>query len=178
MRYFISINVDHKLKEKISEFEQSLVKEIKFNWVDPNNLHLTLKFLDEIERDQIRALKKTLATIKENSFSLALRQLILFPSPASPRVLAISLQGDLDKLSHLKKEIDEHCRVLGFSVENRSFSPHITLARIKKLGEVKKVYPYLNHDFALSLQVSSFALMSSILKKEGSHYELIQEFFL
>ena len=175
-RCFISINVPSEFKKKISEFEQEFIKKIQFNWVVPENLHLTLKFLNEIESDQIAALKKTLNTIKIESFSLILEKLILFPSPASPRVLCIDLQGDLKQLQSLKKEIDKHCLVLGFPAENRGFSPHITLARIKKLGEVKKVYPYLNHDFALDFKVSSFVLMSSILTREGSQYEVLSEF--
>ena len=178
MRCFISINVPLDIKKKIEEFEHNLVKQIQFNWVVPDNFHLTLKFLDEIQRDQIEALKKTCATIKEAPFSLSLKQLILFPSTASPRVLAIHLEGELEKLQRLKKQIDKHGLTVGFPGENRDFSPHITLARIKKLGEVKKIYPYLNHDFALDFKVSSFALMSSILTREGAQYELIKKFLL
>ncbi len=178
MRCFISINVSCDLTQKIHEFEKKLIDDIEFNWVVPENLHLTLKFLSHIKRDQREALKKTLSTIKEAPFSLRLGPLSLFPNSDSPRVLAINLGGDLERLQALKKEVDKHCLILGVPLEERVFSPHITLARIKKLGEVKKVVPYLNHDFALDFKVVSFALMSSVLTGEGAHYELIREFFL
>ena len=76
-RCFISINVPGEFKKKISEFEEVFAKKIQFNWVVPDNLHLTLKFLNEIESDQIAALKKILNTIKVKSFSLILEKLIL-----------------------------------------------------------------------------------------------------
>ena len=72
-----------------------------------------------------------------------------------------NLEGELEKLQRLKKQIDKHGLTVGFPGENRDFSPHITLARIKKLGEVKKIYPYLNHDFALDKNKDKFPIQLS-----------------
>ncbi|MBI2608347.1 MAG: RNA 2',3'-cyclic phosphodiesterase [Deltaproteobacteria bacterium] len=178
MRLFLSIDIDRSVLLKVEEIQKEIKQKVGFNWVPPENFHITLKFLDAFKKDQVEGLKILLGSIKLPSFKLSLEKLELFPTVSEPKVFIYSLGGDSERLEELHELIEKSCRTLGFAREKRKFHPHLTLARVKKLSEVKKVFSYLNKKCGLEFNVNSFCLMHSTLTPEGAQYSLIKEFKL
>ena len=102
-------------------------------WVNPDGIHLTLKFLGETDPGLVGkilgGLERAAAGIRP--FNLCLSGIGAFPSVSSPRVIWVGVKGDLDLVGELQGRIDREMRsVGGFSVEGRSFTPHLTLGRL------------------------------------------------
>jgi len=178
MRLFLSIGIDPSVLLKVQEIHKEIKEKVDFNWVPPQNLHITLKFLNDVHKDQLEGLKKILEGIQLSCFTLSIESLELFPTVSEPKVFIYSLGGDLKTLKELYELIEKRCRALSFERETRKFHPHLTLARVKKLSEVKKVYSYLNNKLGLGFKVNSFCLMQSTLTQEGAVYDMIKEFKL
>ncbi|MBI2916934.1 MAG: RNA 2',3'-cyclic phosphodiesterase [Chloroflexi bacterium] len=107
-------------------------------WVNPGGIHLTLKFLGDVEEplitDLVRALEAACGPVP--AFSLALGTPGAFPSTGSPRVLWIGLTGQLDSLAFLQRRVEDSLQPLRFPPEDRAFSPHLTLGRVRESRQV------------------------------------------
>jgi 2'-5' RNA ligase len=136
IRSFIAIELPEEAKEGLARLKKELERnEHKFvKWVDPWGIHLTLKFLGNIPS---KRLTEIIEAIKEaaqgiSPFHLEISGLGAFPSLSQARVFWVGIGGELDKLSRLQQNIDSALAVLGFAKEERSFVPHLTLARIRQ----------------------------------------------
>ena len=136
IRSFIAIELSKEAKKGLARLKKELEKdEHKFvKWVDPEGIHLTLKFLGNIPSKRVteitEAMKKAAQGI--SPFLLEISGLGAFPSLKQARVLWVGVSGELDKLSRLQQNIDSALAVLGFANEERPFVPHLTLARIRE----------------------------------------------
>ena len=108
----------------------------KVRWVRPEGIHLTLKFLGNISEPQVEAVTWAMtATAKESSpFRLELGQLGVFPNARRARVLWCGVEGDMSVLTELQQRTETALESLGHSRENRLFSPHLTLGRVREDG--------------------------------------------
>jgi len=183
IRSFIAIELSAEIKEEISRFQEGLKKADLPNvkWVDPNGIHLTLKFLGYTTADTIPAI---IAAIEETAagippFQLTVGGLGVFPSPERVRVAWMGMAGDTDILGQFKQRLDKSLAVLGFSAEKRIFTPHLTLARVRELataGERQKLARLIaSADFAASQPVSvdNIYLIRSLLTPKGAVYSRI-----
>ncbi|MFH1091300.1 MAG: RNA 2',3'-cyclic phosphodiesterase [Pseudomonadota bacterium] len=102
-------------------------------WVRPESVHLTLKFLGYVDEAQIEPLAQASAGAAEAHPQLALRLdgMGVFPSRSRPRVVWLGLAGDVERLSALQKDIESAAADFGFEPENRAFTPHLTLGRVR-----------------------------------------------
>lgn len=103
-------------------------------WVEPNSIHLTLKFLGEVRGDDLSAVKVALAASAEGQAELSLRLASVgcFPGWSRPRVIWVGIREDqAGSLQALQSDIDARLATLGFAREERDFSPHLTLARLR-----------------------------------------------
>ena len=113
-------------------------------WVRPEGIHLTLKFMGEIPIATVEKVLKSLpeTVLESRPFSLAIKGFGVFPNPRRPRVLWAGLDGDLETLSKLQLVVDDTVGMLGLPKEQRTFSPHLTLGRVRRdvsQGELLKI---------------------------------------
>jgi 2'-5' RNA ligase len=134
LRTFIAIDVPPAVLDTITRI-QNRFKSLGLNasWVNPGNMHLTLKFLGETDPDRIPGIqnKLTEALAPFSPFRLSLDSAGVFPNTKHPRVLWVGLKDEEGTLETLQTAIEKALESAGFPREQRSFSPHLTLARIK-----------------------------------------------
>ena len=136
VRAFISIPISQETKAVLAATIRSLQREVVsgVRWVKPEAIHLTLKFLGQIDHAQVEAVLKAMGSAARRTGPLDLRLGGLggFPNASSPRVIWIALKGDLDALGKLQAKVDdEMSRVMGSPKETRPFAPHLTLGRMR-----------------------------------------------
>ncbi len=183
MRCFISINLPEKLKREIHDTTEELRRrKSDVKWVLAENLHITLKFLGEVSEDAVKELQRGLSSVaeKSNSFRMGLRGLGMFPDKRRPRVVWIDLI-DTDELKKLQEMVEKATITLGFEKEDRPFSPHLTIGRVKSfmgMGYLlTAVEAIKDKDFG-NIGVDAFSLMKSDLKPSGAQYTTLAEFHL
>ena len=135
IRSFIAVELPSGLKNELAELETQLKKASPpvVKWVDPNSIHVTLKFLGEIFEASIDEL---MLAIEESAqgilpFQLEVRGVGAFPNLERPQVLWTGVKGELEKIAQLQKRIESNTEQLGSPRESRAFSPHLTLGRVR-----------------------------------------------
>ena len=184
IRCFIAVELPPSIKNSLFEFLDRLKpisKSIK--WVNPSGIHITLKFLGEIEPSEVKKVSGELQRIKGivNPFELKISGNGAFPNKRRPRVFWLGLQQDEQRsLFRLHQWIDEQLEALGFEKEKRRFSPHLTLGRVKYPEDFSNVFDYLkDHPFEPdTLNVEEIVFMRSELKPTGAEYTVIQSYKL
>jgi 2'-5' RNA ligase len=136
IRSFIAIELPEEAKKGLARLRKELERdEHKFvKWVGPGGIHLTLKFLGNIPAKRVAEITEAMekATQGISAFHLEISGLGAFPSLKQVRVFWVGIGGEMDKLSRLQQSIDSALAALGFAKEERSFVPHLTLARIRE----------------------------------------------
>ncbi|MFW6233075.1 MAG: RNA 2',3'-cyclic phosphodiesterase, partial [Nanoarchaeota archaeon] len=161
-RCFVSVEPPAHIKKEILKIQKVLPKFIGKS-IELENLHLTLKFLSEIDEETILKVKKKLSEIKLNKIHCKINTLGVF-SEKFVRIIWLKVQG----VEELQKLIDEKLNEIGFEKENR-FMSHLTIARVKIINNKKDFLKKLNKiDIPeLEFNIKSFELKESILKPEG-----------
>jgi len=136
IRSFIAIELPEEAREGLARLRKELERdEHRFvKWVDPGGIHLTLKFLGNISSKRVTEITEAIEESAQgiSPFHLEISGLGAFPSLRQARVFWVGIGGEVDKLSRLQQGIDSTLAVLGFAKEERSFVPHLTLARIRQ----------------------------------------------
>ena len=142
VRTFIAIEIPKTVISKIRELQDAIkASGFKIRWVRAENIHLTLKFLGDIEESKIVEIAEAVSkTAEEHSpISLKAKGIGVFPGIKRPRVLWVGLAGQLEALVKLQTTLDENSIVLDFPREKRPFKGHLTMGRIKDRIDVKKL---------------------------------------
>ena len=171
MRLFLAINLPKEVKGHLFDL-QGKVKDAKINWVHKKNLHLTLKFLGEVEEDKIEELKKRIQ-IKEKNFRVSLTNLGFFPSDKNPRIIWVGLEPE-DKLIALEQKLDGELLTLFSENSSQVFKAHITLGRIKsnrRKEDFHKSVQQVNVN-KITFPITSFQLINSVLRRGNLEYEV------
>ncbi|MBI3399138.1 MAG: RNA 2',3'-cyclic phosphodiesterase [Deltaproteobacteria bacterium] len=180
VRAFIAIEVPKELTKSLREMQDALRNtNNKIAWVKPENIHLTIKFLGNIEINKINDIEKILkdAVGQIHSFNLSIKWVGIFPTINNPRVIWIGIEDD-KKLASLYNNLEEGLATLGFKKEERPFKPHLTLGRVKFLKDKSGLKERLEKfaDIKLgSCVVDSLILFKSELTQEGSMYTKLRE---
>ena len=182
MRCFIGIPVEEwrgelsRLLEKIKRG----TREVK--WVKAENLHVTLKFLGEIEEEMVGKIKKTLAESLQDvtAFSLTAGALGAFPSLSSPRIIWLGIGEGKEKIEKIFKKIERGLTEFGISPEARKYHPHITLGRVKRRADKGWWKGVLNTKLPRfpRMVVREVVLYQSCLHPEGPEYKPIGRYNL
>lgn len=135
IRAFIAIELPLEIKSVLGELQSRLGADAAatVKWVRPESMHLTLRFLGDIDTSNVAQITSAMKTSCENlhSFNLKLADTGAFPNTKSPRVIWVGLQGDMEKLGLLHHNLQRTLSKMGFKPDNRAFSPHLTLGRIR-----------------------------------------------
>ena len=133
-RTFIAVDFPNQVIEKINKLQKSLNGSASsiIRWMKPENIHLTLKFLGEVELAKVQIIEKNLDIIANEikPFHLNLEEIGAFPNWGHPRIVWIGIEKS-EPLLLLAKEIEENMRNLGCPSEVKPFSPHLTIGRVR-----------------------------------------------
>lgn len=180
VRAFIAIELPGSVKSALSQLQDNLKRSehTSVKWVDTGSIHLTLKFLGNIATETIPELTKVLSEAARGitPFHLELGEMGVFPNLRAPRVVWVGLRGETATLSILQENIESALIPLGFPPENRAFSPHLTLGRVREKaspGERRSLGQAVASSKVASMEpfpVDSLSLMRSTLTREGAVY--------
>lgn len=178
MRYFIAVNLPIDLKEKIRKATKNL-QDKGLKKVAPEKLHLTLKFLREVNENKIEEVKEKLREIEFERFSVGLKGTGCFPNMNFIKVFWLGIGEGRENLIGLQGEIDEKLSKINFKKEKKKFEPHLTIARVKFLQDKGKILEELKKiQLEENFEVNNFYLMESMLQKGGPKYKKIDSFKL
>jgi len=174
MRLFIAIDIPKSLKAEILRIQEEIKNLGRINIVPKENLHITLKFLGEV--DDSKVIIKALEEIEFEKFSIISGNAGFFPTDNFINVIWIGFNDD-EKLLELQQQIDN---ILSKKFKKeKNFISHATIARVKYLPvENKEEFKKLKNRkiTPMKFKVESFKLMKSILTQQGAIYETIKEF--
>lgn len=176
MRLFIAIEIPREVKDYLFTIKNNFNKNLaKVNWIAKKNLHLTLKFLGNIDEKLIPKIIEKLNEIKFDSFELELDNLDSFPNPNYMKVLWVGVKN-FNKVIELQSEVEEKLRE--YFEKDKEFSAHITLGRIKFVKDKPEFNSILKKTKInkIKFKVDSFSLIKSELSKNGPTYINLEKF--
>jgi RNA 2',3'-cyclic 3'-phosphodiesterase len=179
MRLFVAINFTAKDRQRMSRAVRRMREaELPVRWVDPDQIHMTLKFLGEVRPERVPDVVAATARVAEKTqpFPLTLGGGGAFPTTRRPRVIWVAAHAS-PELRCLKHDLEWELAPLGFEREVRAFHPHVTLGRARpdaRAGDFRGFEDMVAAmDFRAEIQVRNVDLMKSTLSARGSRYEKI-----
>lgn len=183
VRSFVAIELPDKLKEELRSLEAQLKSggNSFVKWVDPQSIHLTLKFLGNVPSGRLDDIVKVLEGVVAGipPFHLEVKELGVFPNLRRLQVIWVGLRGNLETLRQLQKRVESALIPLGFPVENRDFTPHLTLGRVREgvpsdsRERLGKLIAEAKFEAVTGIEVSTLSLMRSQLTRAGAIYSRI-----
>ncbi len=181
MRCFVAINLSSEIIQKIDRFVLGLkakYKQEKISWVKPENYHITLDFLGDIDEGRVadvcQSVEKVVNEYKKFDINIEIFKFTAFPSEKRPRVLVLESNPDENGCVYdIQKKI--HCSLLkkGFKLDDKKWRIHITIGRIKNKVNIN----FLNFSFCpVVLKISEISVMESVLERQGARYTKLQSF--
>lgn len=182
VRSFIAVNLNPEIKEYLTSLQANLnIPETKIKWVEKNNLHLTMKFLGYISLEQTELIKSILKEItsRYSPFIIKLSSNMgIFPTYKMPRIIWVGIEEDISELKELYNYIENNLSNKGFPREDKDFSGHITIGRVKfirdKTGFIQILKRIEVNNF--TQEVGSIDLMESKLTPNGPIYNVADKF--
>ena len=174
VRTFICIDIPAEIKLRMEKLQATLRSAGgQVSWTRPNNIHLTLKFLGNVPAARVAAVCSGVRTACQGigSFKVTVSGAGCFPSPRSPRVLWVGL-AKAPELVSLYESVEDAMSSLGFDRETRTFSPHLTIGRLRsrenaqRLGELITSIGFESETF----EAREVIVMRSSLKPTGAIY--------
>lgn len=182
IRAFLAVDLNRAVRETLTEFQNQVASILPVKWVSPKSMHLTIKFLGDIEHEQITVLQNVLRDVTKGSeqFSLTIKGLGGFPSLQKPRVLWAGVAGDVDHLEVLVSCVESALNPLGYGQEDRPYRPHLTLSRIKsharQIGHIFETSEVLKKEWMFgSVIINRLCLFQSQLTPNGATYSRLWE---
>ena len=177
IRTFIALEIPLTLKETINRIQSDLRLQIastdRVSWVAAGGIHLTLKFLGDVQSDAVEKIRRSVesASLSSTPFQLGSSITGAFPNLKRPRVLWIGIEEN-EALSKLQKEIDRSLSTLGFPPDGKRFHPHLTVCRIRRLtpdSPLPAAFGGTKVD-PVSWRVGEILVMKSTLRPGGGEY--------
>jgi 2'-5' RNA ligase len=177
MRTFIAIEIPSEIKTEMAKAQEQLRRAaaVDAGWTQPEGIHLTLKFLGEVSETRVPEMMSALTNVVAGTggFRLELSGVGTFPNPGNARVVWIGIAGAIDRLLKLQAMVEEAMIGLRFEREERKFTPHLTLGRIKFIHSrdawLKSLESIKDVRFP-AFEVNAISLMKSDLKSTGAVY--------
>jgi RNA 2',3'-cyclic 3'-phosphodiesterase len=167
-RLFVGIQVPDDLRRRLAGLQTGLAGA---RWVAPENLHVTLRFIGQVDGTVARDIDTALSAIRAPAFGLGVNEVGCFGSGRKVRMLWAGAERN-EALVHLHGKIESAVVRTGLEPEHRKFSPHITLARFRKASphQVGGFIEANNPFFVAPFQVTAFTLFESFLRPDGAQY--------
>ena len=174
MRLFFAIDPPEDVRMLLQELREDLTG---VRWIPESNLHLTLRFIGEADEGRQRDIVDAAASVRADSVSVRLVGAGTFPSLRRPSVLWACVENARG-VQHLQSRLSDSLGELGLRREDRPFSPHVTLARVRH-GLRSEIRAWIAAHEAFStdtFSAVSFELYSSELRPEGAAYRKLQSY--
>ncbi|MGH9849358.1 MAG: RNA 2',3'-cyclic phosphodiesterase [Blastocatellia bacterium] len=175
MRTFIAIEIPAEIKTALSRLQTELRRAgAEVSWTKPENIHLTLKFLGEIEETLVSEIERACVDVAAEfqPFTLDLDSTGVFPNARQPRVLWAGLAGETEKAVEIQRRLDERLAAIRFDREEKSFRPHLTIGRVKSNRRTRELLA-LTRSYQLprlAFDVKEIVVMKSELLPAGARY--------
>ena len=181
MRTFVAIELDEHCRRDLATAIEQMEHAVEgVKWVDPESAHLTIKFIGQLDENDVPAAVAVLqeAASQARPFTIRVRGISAFPSESNPRVIHAPVEEPEGILATLAQHIDERLNEeLEIKRENRDFKPHVTLGRVRK-GESCPSVDELAREAGESnfgeCQVEEVVLMKSDLTPRGAVYTALE----
>jgi 2'-5' RNA ligase len=183
IRSFIAVLLPDGAKHALAALQDKLRSGSKapVRWVDPRNIHLTLKFLGNISPGMVGRITSGMQAAARDARPLRIKVkgLGAFPSTNKVNIIWVGLAGDIEELALLQKRIDTQLSPLGFKSEDRPFTPHLTIARLRdnasseERRELGRLLAETSFAPPQAIDVEAIHLMKSQLTREGPIYNTI-----
>ncbi len=180
MRLFIALPLTKEIEEALGKIIFILKqKSGRVKWVAPKNIHLTVKFLGEVDENKLDEIKKAIQMVakKYERVNCSLDAVGGFPNLSRPRVIWAGLAGEIENMEKIVNDIEEETFKLGFPKEEKRFKPHLTLGRIKESYGLDDLVNYIKsyRMEPMNFQMSTLVLFKSTLTPGGPIYDKLFE---
>jgi len=176
IRLFVALDFPEDVRQRLAALGGGVPGA---RWTEADNLHLTLRFIGEVPGDQAAEIDQALAEVTAPAFDLVLDGVGVYGSGRNARVLWAGVERS-DALSHLQSKVESALVRCGLPAEERKFSPHITLARLKDAPKdrVGRFIEERGLFRAGPIRMDHFTLYRSHLGKGAAVYEALGEYGL
>jgi RNA 2',3'-cyclic 3'-phosphodiesterase len=180
VRLFVALDLPEAVRRALAELIANLKPKSRgARWLQPENLHITLKFIGHVGNEKLSPIQSVLSSIHAaQPIELHFRGMGFFPNERRPRAFWCGVAGS-PNLAELAADIDRALVPLGIEAETRPFTPHLTLARFKSDEGVREVVHAANdmksNDFGAATE-TNFHLYESLLKSTGAQYNRVASF--
>ena len=182
IRCFIAIEIPETIQNQLARIQGALRNQIqKASWVKPGNIHLTLKFLGDVDHASLESIGKAvgLVAIRYRSFSLRFGGIGAFPNLARPRVIWVGVKVGRERICNLAEDINLALSGCGFSFDTKKFNPHLTITRLKGRIDLRPYvvqYHQYNRLDSAEMMVDTISLIQSQLRPQGAIYSTLQSY--
>lgn len=180
MRCFIAVEIgEKKIIDGIMELQKAFVDAgTDLKLVETANIHITLRFLGETSKDIVEKVYQEMEKAEFKPFEAELKGVGAFPNLNRINVIWIGIQKGANELNSIFSQLEPRLRKIGFQPDDRGFSPHITIARVRSGRNKEKLANIIseakNRDFGI-IRVESIKLKKSVLMTEGPIYSTLYE---
>ncbi len=183
MRLFVAAELPADLRRRFLSVQEELARApLPVRWVQPDGIHLTLKFLGEAGPKRLPEIVEALRGAERGiaPFSLEAAGAAAFPDRGAPRLVWVEVQGDLTAARRLASAIDAATARIGFARETREFRPHLTLGRVKgpERGDWRSILARAGAGAVGGFEVTEYVLFESRLGPAGAVHTPIERFAL
>ncbi|WP_254766386.1 RNA 2',3'-cyclic phosphodiesterase [Salinilacihabitans rarus] len=182
MRLFVSVDLPDELAEPVADLQEAFADASGLNVTDPEQAHVTLKFLGEVDEDRLPALCRELdaavADAGVDPFTARYGGLGVFPSLDYISVLWLGVEAGGEELTRLHEAVEERTTAMGFEPESHEFTPHVTLARMEHAGGKDLVRRLVRERDPTvgETTVDEVRLTESTLTPDGPAYSTVERF--
>jgi 2'-5' RNA ligase len=180
IRSFIAVELPDDVLSAVSRVQGQLKSYgFRTKWVRPANIHVTLKFLGDIDSGTIDAIASAMVSAADGCvpISLSAKGIGVFPNTKRPRVLWAGLTGEVNLLIDLQRKLDDRLSDIGFAKERRSFKGHLTLGRFKarvNSSEITRALTEFEDFETQSFMARELILFKSELRPSGAVYSKLE----
>jgi 2'-5' RNA ligase len=184
MRLFVAVEIDSVLARELARVAGELRRRIearapraRLTWVAPDCLHFTVRFIGEVAGDRVSAIAAALAApLSVAPFELTMAGLGAFPPKGPPRALWAGTSEGIAYMSRVEREVNARLSSCGIEAENRAYSPHLTLARVREAAglRAREALDGAPQGPFGSTRVDAITLFESRLSPKGPTYVSVQ----
>jgi 2'-5' RNA ligase len=181
VRLFLAVDLPEPIRESLGAVIEELRREVRdVRWARPEALHITLKFLGEVEEGRVAEISDRIAeaaALAPGGSTIHLEGVRMIGDKRRPRMVWAGVREEDGALGRLQREVERACTRLGFPAESRPYTPHLTLSRLKARSATLAGAVASRARIAIgSFPVHSCALFQSHLHPQGARYVCLQEF--
>ena len=180
IRTFIAVDLDEeRVKREIVDFQRRLLDEggdLKI--VAPENIHLTLRFLGEVEEDLVQKVIESMKQLNVQQFEIQFKGVGAFPSITRMNVIWIAIRKGAEELEAIAEALEPSLSEIGIPKDSNGFSAHVTVARVRtgrNRGQISRLLSELGEKDFGSMRAESVRLKRSVLTPKGPLYSTIFE---